>query len=237
MTRYWLLPTLLLACSLWSSHVSHDHMALGQVSSSEPKANRSKPEKAETETAKPQPKNSAAKLPAFTREREAAALTFATRHHAELADLLNYLSRHNRPEYEAAICELFRTCEWLANIQERDRERHALELASWKLGSRIKLLAARLTMQKDSQLEEQLLTALGEQADLRIELLKLDQRRTQLRLQKVEEQLANAVERRDAEVKRQFKNYTKNTPTKNPVNNNPTPSSSAIGANSKDINK
>ncbi len=46
--------------------------------------------------------------PAFTPEREAAALSFVKQHHPELEELLSQLKSGNRPEYRRAINELFR---------------------------------------------------------------------------------------------------------------------------------
>src|SRR5438132_8650434 len=70
------------------------------------------------------------KLPTFTPEREAAALTFVRQHHSELADLLSELKTSNEAEYQRAIAELFRKSEQLADTQARDPRRYELELAA-----------------------------------------------------------------------------------------------------------
>lgn len=208
---------------------TNENKAAGKQEANRPeagKANRprgEKPERAEVDrpavdrpagkgpTAKTQPQRAPAKLPSFTQEREAAALTFAGRHHPELVELLNHLSRHNRAEYEEAIRALFQVSEWLAGVEERDADRHLLELESWKLGSRINLLAARLTMEKSSQLEDELRTALQQQVDVRIQIMELERERLKTRLSKLEEQLQSAGDRREWEAERRFKLLLQNS--------------------------
>ena len=91
-----------------------------------------------------------------TPEREAAAQLFAERHHPELARLLGRLRETNPEEYKKAIQELFATSERLARLMGRTPERYELELAAWKVDSRIRLLAARSAMGESADRREAL---------------------------------------------------------------------------------
>lgn len=147
------------------------------------------------------PARAAAELPAYTPQREAAALSFVQQHHPELAALLAKLKRTNATEYEQAIGELFRTSERLAQTQERDAQRYELELELWKVESRIRLLAARLTMGGDSEtLRKRLRTLLEEQFDLRLARQRLDRDRAAERLQRHEEAISRMEQNREKQL-------------------------------------
>jgi hypothetical protein len=143
-----------------------------------------------------------AKLPAFTAEREAAAVRFVSQHHAELKDLLVNLKTTDGKEYENAIRDLFRTSERLAQIQERgDAERYELELESWKTDSRVRLLAARLSMERDNRkLREELREELLKRIDLRLARVELDRRQMAEKLAGLDEQIARMKKQREQQA-------------------------------------
>jgi len=142
----------------------------------------------------------------FTPEREAAALTFVRQHHRELSDLLGELKRSNSKQYQAAIRDLFRISERLAQWKERDPKRYELELASWKLQSRIQLLLAQFQMGRDSeQLKHELTSALRRQLALQKERLAYERRLHESRLKKIDSQLQRLNQNEDALVERQLK--------------------------------
>lgn len=160
-----------------------------------------------TDPAKPAARDKIAKektLPAFTLEREAAALTFVSLHHPDLAQLLGQLKNSQPDQYERAIRELFRTSENLAQLQEREPQRYEYELESWRLNSRIQVLAARLMMGPDAEIEDQLREALRAQADLRIRQQQATRDRMAERLTQVDKDLEAARRDRDAKVQRDF---------------------------------
>ncbi|MBI5757330.1 MAG: hypothetical protein HZA46_02285 [Planctomycetales bacterium] len=143
-------------------------------------------------------------LPAFTLEREAAALTFVSRHHPDLAQLLGQLKASQPDQYERAIRELFRTSENLAQLQEREPQRYEFELESWRLNSRIQVLAARLTMGADAEIESQLRQALQAQADLRLQQQQQVRDRLAERLTQADRDLDSARRDREAKVERDY---------------------------------
>jgi hypothetical protein len=121
-------------------------------------------------------------LAGFTKEREAAALTFVRSHHPELADLLAQLKAANVTEYQRAIRDLFLSSEHLAQIEERNPQRYDLELQNWRVNSRIQLLVARMTMQPSPALESELRQVLAERIEVREQLLEFEHERAQSRL-------------------------------------------------------
>lgn len=137
----------------------------------------------------------------LTPEREAAAVTFVTLHHPDLAELLKHLKQSNPREYQRALRELFHQSENLAQTHEKDPRRYELDLEAWKLKSRIQLLAARLSMAYSKSLEDELRTALGEQVDLRLRQQELMRDRLSTKLQEVEAEIARIKTDRDGRVK------------------------------------
>ena len=83
-------------------------------------------------------------------KREAAAVLFAKQHHAELAELLDRLKASHPEQYIKAIRELDRTRDKLEKQRERDADRYAILLREWQVDSRVRLLAARMTMSENA---------------------------------------------------------------------------------------
>jgi hypothetical protein len=162
-------------------------LTCGPLSAAAPTDQRAQPQKSAPAESRLPSKTAA---PAMTAAREAAAMTFARLHHRELADLLSQLSRTNPREYERAIRQLFQASERLARLQERSTaERYDAELEAWKLDSRLRLLAARLTMSDDPALEAELKAALRKRDEIRLELLRLERERLAERLTKLDAQI------------------------------------------------
>lgn len=152
-------------------------------------------------------RNAPKSTPGMTKAREAAALAFVREHHAELEELLIQLGESQPKQYEAAIRDLFRTSERLAAFHERDSDRYAMELTTWKLNSRVQLLSARLLMTPaDKQLREKLKQAMLDHAAVRRELLTLERERVTKRLDKIEAQIKSIDQGAERMVDRQIKN-------------------------------
>jgi hypothetical protein len=129
------------------------------------------------------------KLPSFTLEREAAALTFVGQHHPELAALLHRLRPMNPAVYEQAIGELFQISETLADLKQRDSRRFELGLEAWKAKSRVELVTAELASGPGPVLEDRLRAALTDQIDVQIRQQRLDLEQAEARVRKVRENL------------------------------------------------
>jgi hypothetical protein len=83
-------------------------------------------------------------LPAFSEEREVAALHFARKHVPDLLPLLEKLKSADQQKYQTEICELFQTCEWLTDLRRDDDKRYAIELDIWRTETKSYILVARL---------------------------------------------------------------------------------------------
>jgi hypothetical protein len=136
-------------------------------------------------------------------------MTFVRRNHEELGQLLAHLKENQPKEYERAIRELFRASERLAQIQERDPQQYELELQLWNTQSRIQLLAARLKMGVSGDLTADLEKLLGQQMDLRESLLRLDRRKAEERLAKIDTDIARLEKQRAQWIKRQLQTLTR----------------------------
>ncbi len=140
----------------------------------------------------------------ITPAREAAAVTFAQTHHAELAKLLSRLKRRNKTQYERAIRELFRTSERLARMQEVNSGRYASSLKMWRLNSGIRLLAAKMTMSNAPQLESQLKDLIIERQNLWLEQLQQDRDKAQARLDRIDESIGKITRDRELAVQNEL---------------------------------
>lgn len=125
----------------------------------------------------------------MTPEREAAALTFAGRHHPELVSLLNQLKQRDAKKYQAATTELFRTSERLARYQDRQPDRYQTELETWKIDSRVRLLVARSVKGMEEETRQQVRELLMQRNDLRREQLIRDRDKLQERVARMNEQI------------------------------------------------
>ncbi len=166
----------------------------------------------------------------MTRAREAAALVFAQTHHLELYDLLLRLKKKQRTQYQRAIRELYRTSERLDRLKDNNLDRYEHSLQLWQLDSRIRLLAARMTMSSDPMLEAEIKSLLLERLELRLQQLTTERDRLQSRVDKLNENIHAIVNDRDSaalnELKRLKKSLarytlkansrTKRTPQKRP---------------------
>jgi hypothetical protein len=149
------------------------------------------------------------KLPEFTPEREAAALTFVGRHHPELVDLLHELKPVNASAYEQAVGEIFQVSETLADLRPRDPRRAALGLEAWKAKSRVQLLTAQLAGDPGPAPAPRLRAALEAQVDVQIRQQRLDLEQAEARVRKVRENLHRLEQQRDVLVEARFKKLLK----------------------------
>lgn len=139
----------------------------------------------------------------FTPEREAAAIIFVQQHHPELEQLLTYLKANHTKDYQRAIRDLFRACERLAQVQEEEPREYELELAAWKIKSRIQLIRARLKVSPDSApLQAELRAAILAQLDLRVEVLKHERTLLNERLEKLDVRIERMQANREQQAER-----------------------------------
>jgi hypothetical protein len=176
--------------------------------------------------------------PAFTPEREAAALSFVKQHHSELGELLTQLRANNRPEYRRAINELFLASERLAAYKDRDPLKYELDLRAWKIDSRVRLLAARLAMTENDLLQAELKDLLLEKVDIQLEQQLLDRQRVAARLERLDTTIDRLRNQREDEAQKALakvmQEVQKSRPAKKPAR-----ASNPAGSNQTDakVNK
>ena len=149
--------------------------------------------------------------PTISAKSEAAALEFAKTHHPELASLLEALKSNAPSEYRSAVLDLDKARERLEKSREKTPERAAIELAEWKVNSRIRLLVARMSMGGDTSLEADLKAALRERADLRVQLLTDERDRLRRRLEKLDETIADQQRRAPDQVEKELAGLKRST--------------------------
>jgi len=131
------------------------------------------------------------KIP-ITAQREKLALNFSRKHHPELADLLNGLRATNRTHYENGLRELARDADRLGKLEQRDDGRFSLSLQIWKLDSRIRLEAARFSLNPSPEIEDELRRLMLDRQTARLEYLKLERQRMQIRIDRLNDQIRTA---------------------------------------------
>ena len=145
-------------------------------------------------------------------EREAAAILFARENHSELAALLDGLKRNAPREYQAALADLDRTVERIGKLKEKSPDRYQVEIADWKISSRIRLLAARLAMSEDPTVEAELRAALRERLELRLGTQRAERDRLQSRVTRLDQQIEDMTSRADATIEKQLTDLRKTLP-------------------------
>jgi hypothetical protein len=151
-----------------------------------------------------------AALPAFTPERERAALQFVDTHHADLRSVLERLKNLNREQYEQAIRQLFQEAEKLTLVKANDEALYELMLESWQVKSKSELLAARLASMKEERagLEAELKKLLYRQVDLHRLQVEHNHRRAVEAVKVMEANIELLREKRDDIVDRRFRTLT-----------------------------
>ncbi len=142
---------------------------------------------------------------AVSPQREAAVLAFVRKNHPDLTELLAYLKDQRPREYARAIRQMYPVSERLAKLRKNDSERYEIALQSWKVQSRVQLLAAQAKMSDDPAIHQDLEKALREQIDLRCELLARDRDKFLARAKKFESQRKHLEAQREKSVARQLK--------------------------------
>jgi hypothetical protein len=141
------------------------------------------------------------KLPAFSEEREAAALCFVRKQIPDLVPVLERLKTTDHTKYKLQIRETFQVTEWLSDLQEEDPKRHELELELWKTETKAMLVAARLAEQpqeEQAKLQAELQDYTKKLVDLDMQLLKMRAEELEKELAETREELSQTESKREA---------------------------------------
>lgn len=211
--KTWLAVTLVMTSALVIHAIADDKPSKANKPSDAKTPADKKPATADKTPAKKPVAVEAAKNDAepIAPKREAAAIKFAQQHHPELAELLSRLKASHPEQFTKALRELDKTRERLEKAKDNDADRYAILLREWQLDSRVRLLAARLTMSTSEELETELRQALTERHDVRLQLLTYDREKSKTRLQKMDEQIAEHVQNREVSIDREFDRIKKSS--------------------------
>lgn len=127
-------------------------------------------------------------LPAFSEEREVAALHFVRKHTPDLLPILEKLKTADQKKYQQEVREIFQVTEVLAELRVEDEKRHNLELELWKTEINALILVARFpssTEEDQARLKD----------DLQVQakrLIDLDQQLLKFRVDELEKELLEA---------------------------------------------
>lgn len=143
---------------------------------------------------------SASRLPAFSEEREAAALKFVEKQAPELQSILKQLRADDLNKYKQEIREIFHVSELLSDLREEDEQRYKLELDVWKTETKALILVAKMAHVSEPEqfkLKEELLQQTRRLVDLEMQVLQLRVDELQKELTQSKDELAKAREKRD----------------------------------------
>lgn len=174
----------------------------------------------EPKAAKPGKIPAKAKKQATEADREEAVFLLVREHYPDLVELLKRLKGTKQKEYQQAVKELYRDSQRL-EAARRDPERYDLELRAWQLDSRIRLLAAKLSIEDRPEQQEDLKAALAQRADVRLAQKKLERERLTARIEKLDQEIDGFASARDEDLQRTFdrlvRTAKKARPVKKPV--------------------
>ena len=136
--------------------------------------------------------------PAFTEEREAAALTFVRKNRPELLAMLEGIKLRRPAEYQRAVGDLFRTSEMLTSVRQEDPGRYELALKGWQAEMHAGMLFARLVGQpgETKKVEAELRQAVEKVVELQIEQTGYQVRRMEVELERLRKQHQEQESRR-----------------------------------------
>ncbi|MFK7779295.1 MAG: hypothetical protein QM501_14410 [Gimesia sp.] len=138
-------------------------------------------------------------------KREKLAIAFAKSHHPELAKLIQRLKKPNPREYRRAIRALDTTLTKLERFKKRDDERYRLTLERWEVDSRIRLLAARISVMGSSEDKSELKSLVKKRVDLQLELLRHDHKMAENRIEKIKKSISNLEKNQKSIVANELK--------------------------------
>lgn len=163
-------------------------------SSTESSAANLKPSKAS--------KASTKKTIEISQERRKEILAFAKENHPAIKPLMDRLRKKSPDEYEAAIRSMHKSVSRVQQIKDETRREMATRM--WVVKSKIQLLSAQLAINDSPKIRKELKSLIGARIDLKVEQLKYESDQLQKRVEKVNQELDQAVGQRDSVVERQF---------------------------------
>ena len=144
------------------------------------------------------------KVPVST-ERKAELLEFVREHHPELESLIDRLgAKKHGKRYANAMRGLDKAAKRLETIKERNPKRYETALKQWKLESRIKVAAAKISLKDSDEIRKELESLVSQLFDHNLERLKNDRENIQQRLKKLDQKIAETESSRSQTIERRI---------------------------------
>ena len=145
----------------------------------------------------------------LTAEQESAALAFVAEHHPELSALLRQLKGMDQVGHVRALRDLSKAQERLALLKTRAPDRYEVDLAIWKIDSRVRLIAAQSVKGMDDVAKAQIVSLLTERNQLKIAQLQAERDRLAQRIEKLDATIQDTTESLDTNVERDLERIMK----------------------------
>lgn len=144
----------------------------------------------------------------LSRSESEAILEFVGQHQPKLLQLLTFLKRKQPEEYQMALREMGRSKQRLENLAQRDQELYSIELELWQTRSRLRLLAAELSVaseEKKAKLEQQLAALVKQELTQNLARLKVQRQRTIKQLEQLDNLIQTRSENQDEQIAKALK--------------------------------
>lgn len=145
----------------------------------------------------------------LSKDAEKNAIEFAQQHQPAMASLVKRLRNRNSEAYDKAIRELSADAVRLMKLQERQPHRFQAELDYWKVDSEIRIQLARWTVNGSDRIEASLRRLLTKRQGLRRQLMELERKRLQARIESIDEQLQQTSVQLVDDVNREWNKLTR----------------------------
>lgn len=143
-------------------------------------------------------------------ERKAELFDFVRQHHPELETLAGRLETRHKSGYAKAIKGLDKAVKRLEGIKQRNPKRYESALKQWKLESRAKVAAAKLSLSDTDQARKDLESLVAQLYDHNLDRLKTERENLQQRLEKINQKIADSESRRSQMIERKIDQLTGN---------------------------
>lgn len=142
-------------------------------------------------------------------QRRSAVMEFVHQNHPEMETLLLALEESQPVKFGWAIKRIGKTLSKIKSVKENQPKRYDALVAQWKVKSEIEIVTARLAKQDSPDLRAELDDLVEKFVDNRRQLLELEKRHIEQRLERVNRMLETIDTDRDAFLKKNLRSVNK----------------------------
>lgn len=157
---------------------------------------------------------------------ERRVLSFVATHQPKLLELMEFLKQKHPAQYEQALREMSRSRTRLENLAKRDLDMYAIELELWQIRSRLRLLAAEISVAPEAK-QEKLNATLAQLVEKEVAQdlarLKLQRERTAKQLEQFDQQIVQRESEHSAQIEKMLKQWKNRIAQQKPKTKKPKP--------------